>query len=123
MRFVQDHDVIQALPAHGADHALDIRVLPRARRRGHDFSDAHARHAALEGGAIDAITISVDPGRCRVVRKGVDHLLCGPLGVRWAVMFRCTIRRRWWHRSTHTNSTRPVRVGTVKKSIDAADAR
>ena len=80
VRLVQDHDIIQALPADGADHALDIRVLPRARRRGHDFSDAHARHAALERGAIDAITISVDPARCGVVRKGVDHLLCGPLG-------------------------------------------
>src|SRR5215212_7553829 len=45
-----------------------------------DFSDAHARHAALERGAKDAITISVEPARCGGVRKGVDHLLCGPLG-------------------------------------------
>ena len=39
VRLVQDHDVIPALPADGADHALDIRVPPRARRRGHDLCE------------------------------------------------------------------------------------
>ena len=50
VRLVEDDDAIQALPAGGADHALDIRVLPRAHRRGHDFSDAHGGQAALERG-------------------------------------------------------------------------
>ena len=123
MRLVQDDHVIEALPADRADHALDIRILPGTRRRGHDFGDAHASHAALEHGAIDAISIAVEPAGCRVVRKGVDHLLRGPLGrgmCRDVQMHDTTAMVAQHH---HTNSTRPVSVGTVKKSIDAADAR
>ena len=37
-------------------------------------------------------------------------------------MLRCTMRRRWCASTISTNITRPVSVGTVKKSIDAADA-
>jgi hypothetical protein len=33
------------------------------------------------------------------------------------------MRRRWWESTTTTKSSRPVSVDTVKKSIDAADAR
>jgi hypothetical protein len=35
----------------------------------------------------------------------------------------CTMQRRTCDSTITTNRTRPVRVGTVKKSIDAADAR
>jgi hypothetical protein len=80
MRLVQDHHVIEASPTDRADHALDIRILPGTRRRGDDFGDAHARPAALERNAIDAISVPVDPARCGVAREGVDHLLRRPLG-------------------------------------------
>jgi hypothetical protein len=30
-------------------------------------------------------------------------------------LLRCTMRRRWWERTTTTKSTRPVSVQTVKK--------
>jgi hypothetical protein len=38
-------------------------------------------------------------------------------------MLKCTMRRRICDSTITTNRTRPVRVGTVKKSIDAANAR
>ena len=72
LRFVQDDHMIEALPPDRADHTLDVWILPRARRRGHDFGDAHGRHGALERAAIDAIAIPVHPARYRVVRKGVS---------------------------------------------------
>jgi hypothetical protein len=40
MRFVHDDDVIEILSPDRADRALDVRVLPRTRRRGDDFGDA-----------------------------------------------------------------------------------
>ena len=82
MRLVQDDDVIETLSSDRADHALDERILPGTRRRGHDLGDAHARHAALEGRAVNSVAIPVKPAGCRVVRKGLDHLLRSPLGGR-----------------------------------------
>ena len=61
MRLVQDDDVIETLPSDRANHALDVRVLPGTRRRGPHLGDAHTRHAALEGRAVDAVAIPVDP--------------------------------------------------------------
>jgi hypothetical protein len=66
----------------------------------------------------------MDPARCRVVRKGLDHLLRRPhSAVGCAVVLRCRMRRRWWESTTAMKSTRPVSVDTVKKSMEAADAR
>jgi len=80
VRLVQDDHVVEALPADRADHALNIRILPGTRRCRNDFGDADASDAALEHGAIDAVSIAVQPAGSRVVRKGLDHLLRGPLG-------------------------------------------
>ena len=35
MRLVEDDDVIEALSSDRADQAFDVRILPRARGRGH----------------------------------------------------------------------------------------
>lgn len=59
MRFVHDDDVIETLSSDRADRALDVRILPRTRRRGDDLGDAHASESALEHGAVDAVPISV----------------------------------------------------------------
>ena len=82
MRLVQDDDVIETLSSDRADHALDERILPGTRRRGHDLGDAHGRHAALQGRAVNPVAIAVRPAGCRVVRKGLNHLLRPPLGGR-----------------------------------------
>jgi hypothetical protein len=43
--FTKDEDVIETLAPDGADEPLRERVLPRAVRRGQDFTDSHALHA------------------------------------------------------------------------------
>jgi hypothetical protein len=44
----ENHHVIQALPAHGADHPFDLGTLPgRPRRRKH-LLDAHGLHLVDE---------------------------------------------------------------------------
>ena len=78
MRFVQDDDVIETLPSDRADHPLDEWILPGTRRRGQDLGDAHTRHAALGGRAVNPVTVPVKPAGCRLVRKGLDHLLRRP---------------------------------------------
>ena len=82
MRLVDDDHVIETLSSDRADQAFDVGILPRTRRRGDDFGDAHASHSALEDVAVDAVSISVQPAGRRVVRKCVDHLLSGPAGRR-----------------------------------------
>ena len=37
---------------------------------------------AVEGRAVDAVAIPMDPARCRVVRKNLDDLLRSPVGGR-----------------------------------------
>jgi hypothetical protein len=37
MPVVEDDHVVQTLAAHGADHALDVGILPRAERTRHDL--------------------------------------------------------------------------------------
>jgi hypothetical protein len=82
VRFVDDDDVIETLSSDRADQAFDVRILPRTRRRSDDVDDTHARESALEDIAVDAVSISVQPARRRVLGKCVDHLLGGPLGCR-----------------------------------------
>ena len=51
--FVLDDDVVEAVPAEGADHPLAERVgLGRARRRGEE-SGAESADAAAKVGAVD----------------------------------------------------------------------
>ena len=59
MRLVDDDHVIETLSSDRADQAFDIRILPWTRRRGDDFSDAHANHPALKNVAVDAVAISM----------------------------------------------------------------
>jgi hypothetical protein len=62
----------------GADQALDVGILPGARWRGDDFSDAHARDSTLKDVAVDAVSILVQPAGRRVLPKCIDQLLSGP---------------------------------------------
>src|SRR5262249_16354357 len=85
---------------------------------------AHPGNAAPERVAADGVAIAHDPPRRSVVRERFNHLLCAAhAAVGWSVIARWTTRRRWWARRPKTNSTRPVRVGTVKKSIETRPPR
>jgi hypothetical protein len=48
MAFVQNDDVIEALPAYGADQAFDIGILPGRARGGEYLFDTEAAHTATK---------------------------------------------------------------------------
>ena len=123
MRLVHDDDVVETLPSDRADHALDVWILPGTRRRGQDLGDAQARQAALEGRAVDAVAIPMDPARCRVVRKSLDDLLRSPLGSRMRRRVDMDDAPSMVGEHHYDEEHPPVSVETVKKSIEAADAR
>ena len=75
-----EHDhVVQTLAPEGTDQPLRVRILPRAGRTLDHLLATHPGDAALEGIAIDGVTIAQQPSRRRVVRKGLNHLLRRPL--------------------------------------------
>src|SRR5205823_11846384 len=51
--FAENQNVIQTLALDRADEPLGERILPGAKRRRQDFTDAHALHALAEGVAVD----------------------------------------------------------------------
>jgi hypothetical protein len=74
-----DDDVVETLSSDRADHALDERILPGTRRRGHDLGDGHARHAALAQRQIvqDQFSMSTNSQRQRPTDddQQLEHVL------------------------------------------------
>ena len=116
---VQHHDVVEALAAEGADETFHVRILPRRPRRRLDFADPH-------GLARGSRTRPRRPHRGRAAGiagpspRGTPPRVAG--AVHWAVgasvTLKWTTRRRWCARTTKTNNTLNVTVGTVKKSTE-----
>jgi len=79
VRFVQDDDVIEALPAYGADQAFDIGILPGRARGGEYLFDTEAAHTATKPDVVDAVAIAQEISRGFVPGKCLHHLLCRPL--------------------------------------------
>src|SRR5947209_18689784 len=80
MSLVQDDYVVEELAADRADHALGERVLPGRTRCGEDLGDADALHPSAKLGAVDAVTITEQVARRRVIGARLDELLCTPGG-------------------------------------------
>src|ERR1700674_5014849 len=78
MALAEDDDVVQTLAPDGSDQSFRIRIVPRARRAGEHFADAHAGDPAPEHVAIDGVAIAQQPSRRRVLRKRLNHLLRRP---------------------------------------------
>ena len=75
---VQHGDVIEALASKGADHALNVRILPRRTRCRQHFFDAHLLHGPLKIGSVNRITVSDSKARRGVPRPRLAELLSGP---------------------------------------------
>src|SRR6267378_1494988 len=56
--FPENENMIQAFASDRANEPLREGILPRAVRRGEDFTDAHALHALPEHVAVDRVTIA-----------------------------------------------------------------
>ena len=77
-RFVEDDHMIEALTPDGADHALDVSLLPRRSRCGKHLLDAHVLDLSGEVVTKDSIPISQQITGCRVPGEGIAELLGGP---------------------------------------------
>src|SRR5258708_29382343 len=76
--FTEYDHVVEALPANGADHPLDIGSLPgRPWRREHLF-DAHRLHLLHKVRSEDPIAIAQQIARRGLPGKGLPQLLSSP---------------------------------------------
>jgi hypothetical protein len=80
MRLAENHEVVEALAANRADHPLDEGILPRGTWSGQDLVDSHALDTPHELVAVDAVAITKQVGRNRIVRERLDELAAGPGG-------------------------------------------
>jgi hypothetical protein len=79
MLLMEDHEMVQALPADIADQPFDIRVLPRTPWGDQHFLDAYVPHPLPEGCAVNAIPIAEEIRWGLVPGEGLHHLLRRPL--------------------------------------------
>src|SRR5208283_373862 len=115
---LSQHDhVIQALASDGAHQPFRKRILPRALRCGQDFGNVHVSEAIAETFPIDLVPVSDQISWRRVFGERIQDLLSGPSRRRCSVTLKCTTLRRRRAKTTKTNRTRKVAVGTVKKSM------
>ena len=78
MSLVEHDDVVETLAAHRADHAFDIRILPRGARRGPDIRQADRRDRPSEGVIEDRVAIVQEKARRHLPRKGFSQLPARP---------------------------------------------
>ena len=75
MTFAEGDDVVSALPADGADHALSKRILPWGLPGADDFLDAERGHLLRDDVAVDRVAVTVKVLRLgTVAREGFDEL-------------------------------------------------
>jgi hypothetical protein len=56
--FIQNDDVVHALPPNRSDQPLNVRILPGGLRSGEDFANAQPLCRFVELPSIDAITVA-----------------------------------------------------------------
>ena len=76
--FTENHHVIEALPPNGADHALDVRTLPRRSWRSQQFLNSQLFPLLGEFGTEDAVAVAQQIARRAVSRKRLPQLLRAP---------------------------------------------
>lgn len=75
-----------------------------------------------ERGVEERIAVVPHKPRGHLPGKGLAELLRVHTDVGVGVTLTCRMRRRSWASTTRTKSTRPVIVGTVKKSMTTSEA-
>lgn len=76
MAFVQNDDVIEALPAYGADQAFDIGILPGRARGGEYLFDTEAAHTATKPDVVDAVAIAQEISPPGASSQGNASTIC-----------------------------------------------
>ena len=78
MSFVQDNNMVKALPTDGADHTFDISVLPGRRRRRYDILNSKRANPSLNSESIFRVAVSNQILRRRLEWKRFGELLRYP---------------------------------------------
>jgi hypothetical protein len=95
--------VVEELSADGADHALDVRVLPGRARGCENLGGANGLHPSAKLGAIDAVAIAQQVAGRRIIGERLDHLCRAvQVAVGEFVTLKSTTRRRRCNRTTKT---------------------
>jgi hypothetical protein len=84
MPLIEDDDVVQALAADRADHALDVGILPGRPRCRADGRETEGLDRPIERCIEGRVAVVEEEPRVRVVGKGLAELLSGPCG-RWVM--------------------------------------
>ncbi len=82
MPLVKDNDVVQALSTERSDNPFAVGILARTPWCGNHLLDIETAHTPTEPRAVNAVAVTNEIPRCSIKRKGLDHLLRGPLGRR-----------------------------------------
>ncbi len=82
MAFVEYDCVIQAFAANRSDQTLNVWILPGRTPRRDDLFNTHVRNAILEMISVDAVSITNQEPRRRIIGKRLYDLLSRPLGRR-----------------------------------------
>jgi hypothetical protein len=115
---VQHDHMIEALAAQGPDETFHVRILPRGPRGRLDFADPQGLDAAREHDTVDRIAVAQQVSWGGLPGERLHELLGRPLGRGASVRLQWATRRRSCARTTKTNKTLNVTVGTVKKSTE-----
>ena len=82
MPFIENNEMLKALPVDRTDQALNVRILPWGVVCDHDLFDAHVLDSLLEERTADGVAIANQEPRGMILRKRLDDLLSRPLGCR-----------------------------------------
>ena len=117
LRVVQHHDVVEALAAQGADEPFHVRILPGDRGA---VLTSWIPWPGLDSRTrpVDCIAVAQQVSRGGVPGERLHELLGRPLGRGASVTLMWRTRRRSCARTTKTNKTLNITVGTVKKSTE-----
>jgi hypothetical protein len=80
MTFMEDDHMIQAFAPDAANETLDVWILPRRPWSRDHVLNPHMPHMLLKNRALDAVPIVQEISRLLIPWKGIDDLLCRPLG-------------------------------------------
>ena len=78
MAFIENDDVIEALPPDRADNPFNVGILPWRTRCRDDFIDAHGLDSGVDQQPVNAVPIPNHIAWCGVPRESFCHLLLDP---------------------------------------------
>ena len=80
MTFPEDDHMVQTVASDRSDQPFHEGLLPRTDRSAQDFLNAQGSNSLPKLIPIDLIAVPQQLTWCGILRKCLNHLLCGPNG-------------------------------------------